>query len=223
MNVQPSRWFGVALVIGMIAACGGSPPPAAEQTPAAPKVATPAERVAWYQNCWTLFNSKNWDAFKGCYADDIESATKDVSMMTTKGADAVIASSKQLATAFPDFKGTPQLILANGDTIFSIALMTGNHTGPLKGADGKDMPATNKPIGYLMAHIVQGNAAGDKVLKEATYQDNGTFMNQLGLSPAPGRPLMTSSAAAPTIVTGTGSETERANAGAFRAQADAFN
>ncbi|MEQ1756750.1 MAG: ester cyclase [Vicinamibacterales bacterium] len=224
MTRQLSRWFGLVVVVGVVAAgCGGSQPATTEQAPAAPKVATSAERVAWYQNCWSLFNSKSWEAFKGCYADEIESVQKDMTMATAKGPDAVLASSQQFATAVPDLKGALQLVLTSGDTIASLALMTGTNSGPLKGADGKETPATNKPIGYLMAHIVQGNAAGDKAIKEASYQDNGTFMNQLGLSPAPGRPLTTTGVASPVIVAATGSETERANAAAYRAQLEMFN
>lgn len=224
MTRQLSRWSGLAIVVALVTVgCGGSQPATTEQAPAAPKVATSAERVAWYQNCWNLFNGKSWEAFRGCYADDVESVQKDASMATAKGPDAVVASAQQFAAAFPDIKGSLQLILASGDTIASLALMTGSHTAPLKGADGKETPATNKPIGYLMAHTVQGNAAGDKVIKETSYQDNGTLMNQLGLNPAPGRPLTTTGVTSPVIVTATGSETERANAAAFRAQLEMFN
>jgi len=223
MKLHVSRWLGPVVIGFFMAGCGGGQPASTSTAPAAPKVATSAERVAWYQNCWSLFNTKSWDTFKGCYADDVESVQKDVTMLTAKNPAEVLTAVQQFTTGFPDVTGSPQLILTSGDTVFGMYLIAGTNTGPMKGLDGKEAAPTNKKVGYLVGHVVQGNAAGDKAIKESMYQDNGTVMAQLGANPAPGRPLMTAGVASPVIVAATGSDTERMNAATFRAQADLFN
>jgi predicted ester cyclase len=208
------------------AACGGSAPQQQAPAPAAPpgpKVLTPAERASWYQDCWTRFNNKDWDAFKGCYADTIESDQVDSGQPVVKGADAVVAMTKQISSAFPDMKGTGELILVNGDTIVGIFVITGTQTGELAMPGGKPIPATNKPVGYLQAHLVQTDSTGGKVVKEEFYSDTGTMMAQLGLSPAPARPVMTSPAAAPVVVLAAGTPAELSNVEAARAQMAMFN
>lgn len=97
------------------------------------------------------------------------------------------------------------------------------HTGPLASPDGKSLPATNKPVGFLQAHWIQTDAIGNKVVKEAFYSDSGTLMAQLGVNPAPARPVMTSAVASPTVAIAGGSPAEQRNVDAFKAQIAAFN
>jgi predicted ester cyclase len=216
----------VALTIVVAAAgCSSSQPqPAPAAAPAAaPAPLTPAERAAWYQACWGYFNAKSWDQFRTCYADGAESEQVDSGRPAVKGLDAVVASTKEFATAFPDAKGAGQLILINGDTLVSVYVVNGTHTGPLAGPDGKNLPPTNKPVGFLQAHWVQTDAIGNKVVKEAFYSDGGTMMAQLGVNPAPARPVMASATAAPTVAIAAGTPAEQRNVDAFKAQIAAFN
>jgi predicted ester cyclase len=220
----PSTFLTLAIAVVAAACSSSQPQPAPAAGPAAaPAPLSPAERAAWYQACWGQFNAKAWDQFKACYADGIESDQVDSGRPAVKGIDAVLANTKELTTALPDIKGSGQLILINGDTLVSVYLLNGTHSGPLAGPDGKSLPPTGKPIGYLQAHWVQTDATGNKAVKEAFYSDSGTMMAQLGVNPAPARPVMTSATASPTVVIAGGSPAEQRNVDAFKAQIGAFN
>jgi predicted ester cyclase len=215
------------ILVAATVACGGGPSqqqaaPAAAAPPA-PKVLTAAERATWYQDCWTQFNNKAWDPFKGCYADTVESDQVDSGQPAAKGIEALLASTKMITGTFPDMKGTGELILINGDTIVSVYVINATHTGALTGPGGQSIPATNKPIGYLQAHLAQTDATGGKVVKEEFYSDSGTMMAQLGISPAPARPVMASTTAAPKVIVAGGTPAEMSNVETSRVQMAAFN
>lgn len=218
---------GAAVAAMTVVACSAQPaPPAVAEAPSAPpapKVLTGAERAAWYQECWTHFNNKSWPALKACYTETAESDQIDSGMPVAKGADAVIKSAQDFAAAFPDIKGTGQMVFVHGDDVVGVYLLNGTHAGPLPGPGGKAIPATNKKIGYSMVHVMQLDSTGAKGTKESMYADGGTLMAQIGLNPAPARPVMEGGPASPTVVVSTGSETETKNVAAFRAGADAFN
>ncbi len=199
------------------------PPPAEPAAPPAPKAMTADERVKWYQDCWNLFNNKNWDAFKACYADEAVTDDVDSGRPTLTGAEAIVASSRDNAAGFPDMKGTPQLILANGNRIAALYLMTGTNSGEFKGPDGKPIPATNKKYGFMFAHVIDTNDAGGKATNERGYSDAGTLWYQLGLSKAPAREMMDTGVATPTIVTANNLETETKNVQAFAESVEKFN
>jgi predicted ester cyclase len=213
------------VVVVAALACGGAQPrqeAAGSATPAA-KVLTAAERAAWYQECWEQFNNKAWDAFRACYADSVESDQVGSGQPHARGVDAMEASAKTFTAAFPDVKGTGELILVKGETIVGVYVLNGIHAGPLLGPDGQSTPATNKAVGFYQAHVVQTDATGSKILKEELYSDSGTLMAQLGLNPAPARPVTTSRMAAPTIVVASGTPAELSNVDRLRAQMAAYN
>jgi predicted ester cyclase len=214
-----------ASVIAAALACGGAPPQ--EQmggaARSATKVLTSAERAAWYQECWAHFNGRAWAQFRACYADTVESDQVDSGHPVAKGIESAMAVDMGFAEAFPDIKGTGELILVKGDTILSVYVLNGTHTGSLLGPDGTSIPATNKPVGFYQAHLVQTDASGSKVLKEQFYSDSGTMMAQLGLNPMPARPVATSKSAAPTVVVAAGTPAELSNVDLLRAQMAAYN
>jgi len=182
-----------------------------------------AERATWYQDCWSQFNNKAWEGFKACYADTVESDQVDSGQPVAKGIGALLAGTKVITGTFPDMKGTGELILINGDTIVSVYVLNATHAGPLTGPGGQSIPATNKPIGYLQAHLAKTDATGGKVLKEEFYSDSGTMMAQLGLSQAPARPVMASTTAAPKVIVAGGIPAEMSNVETSRVQMAAFN
>jgi len=186
-------------------------------------VLSPAERAAWYQACWAHFNSKAWDPFKACYADAAESDRVDGGQAIAKNAEEIVAGVKASTAAFPDMKGANQLILVKGDTLVGISLITGTHTGPLVRSGSPPVPATGKPIGVLEGHVIQVDETGSKVVKEQFYMDSGTMLAQLGLSPAPARPVMSSTAAPPAVVIAAGTPAELSNVASMRAQIAASN
>ena len=231
MRVDPRRLVRTAAVLACsfavvaAAGCGGAQPQQEAQGTAQPASAasTAAERAAWYQDCWAQFNNKAWNTFRACYADSAESDQVTSGQPPTKGIDAVAAGHKAFTDAFPDVKGTGDLILVNGDSILSIYTLTGTHSGPLAGPGGQAIPATGKPIGFLQAHLLQTDSSGRKVAKEEFYSDSGTMMAQLGLNPNPARPVAASAAAAPAVVAAAGTPAELSNVDAARRQLAAFN
>jgi predicted ester cyclase len=222
--VRTAAVLACSFVVVVAAGCGGSQPrQETPEAPLAPATPTAAERAAWYQDCWTQFNNKAWDAFRACYAESAESEQVDSGQPAAMGADAVVAAHKAFTEAFPDVKGTGNLILVSGDAILSIYTLNGTHSGPLAGPNGQSIPATGKPIGFLQAHLLQTDSSGKRVAKEQFYSDSGTMLAQLGLNPNPARPVATAAAAAPTVVIAEGTPAELSNVDAARAQLAAFN
>jgi predicted ester cyclase len=214
-----------AVSAGTLACGGGSRPrqEEASETPAAPKVLTAAERAAWHQECWAHFNARAWEQFRACYADTVESEQVDSGQPAARGIEAAMAVNKGFTEAFPDAKGTGELILVNGAAIVSIYVLNGTHTGSLLAPDGQVIPATNRPIGVYLAHHTRADAVGNKVVKEDIYSDTGTMMAQLGLSPTPARPVVTGAAARPAVVLASGTPGELSNVDLLRAQIAAYN
>src|SRR6185295_9397123 len=140
------------------------------------------------------------DEFKQCYATNASSEQYGYGKPTVSGPDAIVASSQDFKKLAPDGHGEAQLILVNGAHIASVHLLSGTNSGPMTSLDGKEMPATKKKFGLLFGHSIETDPTANKVVKELGIMDGGSFANQLGMSPEPGRPLMSKGAAAPTIV-----------------------
>jgi predicted ester cyclase len=174
-----------------------------------------------YTGCWKLFNEKNWAEFGKCYGP--ASASVAPGLPEARGARAILdRHARPLAAAFPDVAGELQLVLASGPRLMSVALMRGTHTGPLAGPGGA-IPPTGKKIGLLAAHGVE-SGAGVTAAREWFLQDGGTMMAQLGLSPAPARPVLGKGAAgAPKVVLAAGSDEEKRNLAAAKAMYAAFD
>lgn len=203
------------------------PPPAAAPAeaakPAAPPPATADERAKWFKDCWAHFNGKDWNKFPGCYAENATSEQVDMGMPPLVGrANVIDKNAKVFATAFPDLVGESELTIVSGNDILSVVLLKGTHKGALPGPQG-DIPATNKKIGYLAVQHVQTTPDGRLIAKERFMYDGGTFMSQVGLSPAPARkPLEQGWTEKPSLIS-SGSEAEKANLAALGAYTGAFN
>jgi ketosteroid isomerase-like protein len=73
-----------------------------------------------------------------------------------------------------------KVFFASGDWTCSIAHFTGTMTGPMKGADGKEIPPTGKSFDVdfcTVAHWDNG-----QIVEENLFYDLVTFMEQIGLS-----------------------------------------
>ena len=213
-----SLGFAVALVA--VACSEPAPPP----PPAAPAVKSPEARAAFYQDCWNQFNDKAWDKFQNCYTDDAKSENIDGNPPVVMGRTAIVDAAKQAATAFPDRRGEVRLLLINGSHGASIALYTGTNTGAMPpGPDGKPGPATNKAIGLLMAHTIELDSTGSAAMSDAGYVDEATLTSQLGLNPAPARPVAKPTGAATVVAIAKNDDTERANLATTQAIFEAVN
>lgn len=204
-----------AMTLGIGAAAGIKPAPM--------EAMTTKELVKRYQDCWGYYNEAQWDKFAGCYASNAVSHYVDSGQPDMTGPkDILDKGSKVFKTAMPDSKGALQLVLASGKSVFSIALMTGTHTGPLASPAGA-IPPTKKKIGLLVLHGVTFTDDG-KVTEEWFIQDMGTMLGQLGLSPASSRPVLTKGwPGAPIIALAADNDAEKANLATAQKEIDAFN
>ena len=211
----------LTLVAVLSAACTSKPAPA-EKPAEPPKPAWTADQSAQkYKDCWDQFNRKDWNAFRSCYAPAVTVEAVDSGTPGVSGLDAAVKDAQDFVAIFPDIMGSLQLVLASKDAVAGLTVVTGTHGGPLPGPDGKAIPATNKKVGYMMGLVV--DLADGAVAKERRYDDATTLMAQIGVLKAPARPVMAASAAAPTVVVSTESDSERANVETFRANVAAFN
>ncbi len=231
-RASTARLGGLVCCAALAVACGGGTPapsgstastPPATAVPPPPKVLSATERIASYQGCWDAFNTKDLDRLKDCFGDTIESEMVGSGMPVDRGPDAVDKSTRAFVAAFPDAKGSLQLILLEGNTLASLAVITGTHSGPLTGPDGHSIPATNKSIGLLQGHVVELDGTGDKVVRERWYMDSPTMMAQLGLNPLPARAVMAAGPGGPVTATSQGGEGETGNVERFKAQIASFN
>lgn len=166
-----------------------------------------------YLECTNHINGGKWDDFKSkCLSKDYKGHAADMEAVMT-GPDTVLEYFKNQTTAFPDLKVQPQLVLVHGRDILSVALMTGTHTGPLKGPMG-EVPATNKKIGQLMFHRLTIDDE-NRAAEEWAYFDPATMAGQLGLLPkeaGPSRPAMDKGLdGAPIVAVTADDDKEKAN------------
>jgi len=123
-------------------------------------------------------------------------------------------------------KWTPQIVLVNGHTIFSIALSTGTHEGTMKMPGMPDVPATHKKFGMLVSHELK--LADDGKAKEETgFEDEGTMAFQLGLLPKDAGPKRAATDkgidGAPILAIAADDAKEKANVELIKKTDEAFN
>ena len=80
-------------------------------------------------------------------------------------------------TAFPDWHGTVDDIIAEGDTVVNRWTGHGTHLVELMG-----IPATGKPV--TLTGITIFRIAGDKIVEEWTEMNQMSLMQQLGVIPS---------------------------------------
>ena len=206
------------------AAAADSAPAAAADTGAAavPADAAAAEtaRAARYVACWGFFAAGDVEQLGGCYTDDATRTEADTGMGPFHGRDAIMGTVKTFRTAFPDAKGELRLVLVSGEDLAGVVLVHGTQTGPLASPSG-EVPASGKGIGLLELHAV--HLHDQQADQEWWYFDQGSFLSQLGLSPAPARAAVAPTGEAPKVVAATGSEAEAKNMDIAKASFAAVN
>ena len=86
--------------------------------------------------------------------------------------------------AFPDQKldNRPyRVFFASGDWTCSIARFRGTFSGPMKGADGMDIPPTGKRFDVDFCTVARWGDDG-QIIEENLFYDLVSFMQQIGLS-----------------------------------------
>jgi predicted ester cyclase len=197
-------------------------PPPPPPKPEPPKTLVGEDLAKRYIGCWQAFNEASWDDFGDCFAENASSSSPDSGHEDLKGPEAIIeGSAKPTREAFPDVKGTPQLVLVDDRNVTSITWITGTHTGVLKTAGG-DVPPTGKKIGEFVFHSVTLDAA-NRATSEVLVNDMGSLLFQLGLSPGPARAARDAGLpGAPIIVVAAGDDAEKANVAAVKLFAEQF-
>jgi predicted ester cyclase len=199
-----------------------APAPAAAPAPALPP-ATNEERAKLFQDCWALFNAKDWAKFPACYSESATSERVDTGLPLSTGRASVAKAAQAIATELPDATGELQLTLVSGNDVASIVLFRGTNGGPLTLPGGASVPATNKKVGLLLGQVLELSADGRSIAKERLYSDTGALLGQLGLNPAPHRKLIEKGAAEKPVVLATNSELEKANLALHPKAIEAFN
>jgi len=224
MNRHGHLIGAASFLVVFLAACGSPAPTPVAATPPPPKPPSDQERLQKYQDCWGYFNDKKFDQLKDCY--DASATSQQMGYGkggTASGPDAIVSASQDLAKAAPDVRGDAQLILVNGNHVASVYLMKGTNSAPMTGADGKEIPATNKKFGLMFGHVVEFAPDALKAVTETGVMDSATFASQLGLSKQRARAALETGVASPEIVIAKNDATEKANIEAESVQITAWN
>ncbi len=83
--------------------------------------------------------------------------------------------------AFPDVKFEKVRSFGQGDTVSAELIFAGTHRGPLPGAGGEPIPATNKPVRFRYSVVF--TMEGGMITEIHRYYDQLGFLVQLGLAP----------------------------------------
>jgi predicted ester cyclase len=199
-----------------------APAPAPAPAPALPP-ATNEERAKLFQDCWALFNAKDWAKFPACYSETATSERVDTGLPASTGRAGVVKTAQGFAAELPDVSGELQLTLVNGNDLASVVLLRGTNSGALTLPGGASVPATNKKVGLLLGQVIELGADGRSIAKERFYSDTGALLGQLGLNPTPHRKLIEKGAVEKPVVVATNSEIEKANLALYPKLTEAFN
>lgn len=120
-------------------------------------------------------NESNYDTVEEFLAEDIIDYTP---LGETTGRDAVMETTKELRTAFPDFVVTPEEIIAEGDTVAVRMTQRGTHEGVIMGK----RPTGNSFEIEAMAFL---RLEDGKIVERRVRPDVLGMLRQLGLKGLP--------------------------------------
>ena len=101
----------------------------------------------------------------------------------THGVEAHKQEALDFFRAFPDqhLDNRPyKVLIASGDWTCSVARFRGTMTGPMKGADGADIPPTGKSFEVDFCTVARWD--NDQIVEENLFYDLMSFLQQIGLS-----------------------------------------
>ena len=126
------------------------------------------------------WNAGDRDRWATLYADDV--------VYTAPGDQRIsgLANLKEqyfeaLLTAAPDRRSRDVVLFADGDYVVEHARYTGTHTGPLRTADGAEIPPTGRTFDFPFVGIFR--VEGGKICSVEIYYDQFDLFMQLGLLP----------------------------------------
>ena len=123
------------------------------------------------------FNQGKLEVIDEVIADDsVDHGTLPPGMPA--GKEGIKALVKALRRAFPDYKSTIDLQVAEGDLVVQRATTTGTMKGEFAG-----MPPSGKKATWEAIHI--SRIKGDKIVEHWAVQDQLGMLQQLGFIPTP--------------------------------------
>jgi predicted ester cyclase len=164
--------------------------------------------------CMDAWNSHDPAKSGACDADDVKVHIVDSGLPDAMGRAAATASDQMFWKAFSDLKGSPQLVLVNGNHVGIVALFTGTNDGDFMGK-----PATKKKSG-IYAFLAWDMTDDGKIKEDWTFVDFVTVMAQLGMMPPQMkdmkvRPVVEKGVDKPEIVVAKNDANEKANVDAI--------
>ena len=134
---------------------------------------------AAYERVIQLYNAPDLEGLVDCsYTEDAMLMTPDG---TAHGRAAILEVWSRGRAAFPDYNGTIDVMVEQGDTIAAEWTWFGTNTGPVVMPDGTERPPTGKRIEAKGMELVQ--VRGGKLAVHHLYYDNMAVARQLGLLP----------------------------------------
>jgi steroid delta-isomerase-like uncharacterized protein len=125
---------------------------------------------------YDAFNAGNFDALDALLATDVVDHNPDPGQKP--GLAGVKEAIGALRTSFPDLKFTVEDCFAVGDKVAARVTLSGTQSGEFQG-----MPASGKSFSVQLIDIVR--YADGKAVERWGNFDTMTFMQQLGMMPAP--------------------------------------
>jgi ketosteroid isomerase-like protein len=126
------------------------------------------------------WNAQDWDTFAQRHKPD--TVVHWPGQPPTYGNDAHRQESIDLFKTFPDNRvgNRPyKTFFASGDWTCSIARFTGTMTGPMTGADGKEIAPTGKSFEVDFCTVARWD--NDQIVEENLFYDLVGMMQQIGL------------------------------------------
>jgi ketosteroid isomerase-like protein len=126
------------------------------------------------------WNAQDWDTFASRHKPD--TVVHWPGQPATYGSDAHRQESIDLYKTFPDNRvgNRPyKTFFASGDWTCSIARFTGTMTGPMTGADGKEIAPTGKSFEVDFCTVARWD--NDQIVEENLFYDLVGMMQQIGL------------------------------------------
>jgi steroid delta-isomerase-like uncharacterized protein len=119
-------------------------------------------------------NARNLNAFDTLVDDGFVDHEDNGSSPNKAGTKAFF---EMVLAAFPDFKMTPEHLIAESDLVSVFLTATGTHRGEFLG-----IPATNKPVSVKVFDLMR--VQNDKITEHWGITDNASLLQQLGVGPS---------------------------------------
>jgi len=121
---------------------------------------------------------RDWETYGSFFAEDLLMTSPGLPGPTT-GRDARVQLVQGILAPFPDGVVEITRSFGQGDWACLEVLFTGTHTEPMAGADGTEIPATNKSVRLPYCMVMKFKDGLVSELNE--YYDQLAFLAQLGL------------------------------------------